>query len=135
MMKRKSGEAALTPMNVLKKLAALTFGGVFGIVYLLLVGLSKVTGLTYNQINIVVYYSLIPALWLYMLLHSWIAVVVWLFGWLVFALVTDFREVCDQMFVLSVKFLLSFKWCGMDYVVSSVFWCVVVPIIITILLW
>ncbi len=105
----------------------------FQIVYLLLVYGARVTGLTYNEINIVVYYMIIPMIYLAMLdkimgRHIFKSVFAVLILLVIF--LTDFGKFSDGLFDLSVKFLLLFKVVGWNYTVASVIICVVVPLIV-----
>lgn len=104
---------------------------VFQIVYLLLVYGARLTGLTYNEINIVVYYMIIPMVYLAMLdkivgKHVFKSVFAGLI--LLVILLTEFEKFSDGLFELSVKFLLAFKVIGWNYTVASVLICVVVPL-------
>lgn len=106
------------------------FGAVAGILYLI----AKVTGLSYNQINIIVYYGVIPFTWCWMLdsifgFH-FLKIVYALFCVAVILSVKDFRRFCDRMFNKSVDFLNYFDRWGSDYYLSSMVICVVVPVII-----
>ncbi|MBK8804340.1 MAG: hypothetical protein IPN71_20225 [Fibrobacteres bacterium] len=105
---------------------------VFQIVYLLLVYGARLTGLTYNEINIVVYYMIIPMLYLAMIdkimKRHWLKIGFGVVCLLVVVL-TDFDQFSNGLFDLSVKFLLLFKAVGWNYTVASVIVCVVVPLI------
>lgn len=97
--------------------------------------LAKVTGLTYNEVNIIVYYLLIPLSWAVMI--DFITMLpllspMYIMGWIVFLWKDPmkFRDRCDWAFGKSVDFLLWFKKIGWNYVVSSVIICVVVPALI-----
>ena len=107
------------------------FGFVAGIEHVI----AKLTGLTYNQVNIIVYYLLIPLSWTVML--DYITMMpfltpMFIIGWVIFLWKDPmrFRNRCDWAFVKSVDFLLWFKKIGWNYVVSSVIICVVIPILI-----
>ena len=97
--------------------------------------IAKLTGATYNEVNIIVYYLLIPLSWAVMVdyitklpfltpmyLLAW-AIVLWKDP-------MKFRDRCDWAFMKSVDFLLWFKRIGWNYIVSSVIICVVVPVFI-----
>ena len=106
---------------------------IFQIVYNVLKRLSSVTGLTYNEINIVVYFIIIPLIYLVMIdkiIHKHILKLT--FGGLVISIVAfaDFKSFSDSVFAASVKFLLSFENIGWNYVVASVIVCVIVPMIV-----
>ena len=94
--------------------------------------IAKVTGLTYNEVNIIIYYLLIPLSWAVMI--DFITMLpllspMYIMGWIVFLWKDPmkFRNRCDWTFSKSVDFLLWFKKIGWNYVVSSVIICVIVP--------
>ena len=97
--------------------------------------IAKLTGATYNEVNIIVYYLLIPLSWAVMVDYitkmpflSIMYIIVWiLFLW---KDPMKFRDRCDWAFMKSVDFLLWFKKIGWNYVVSSVIICVAIPILI-----
>ena len=97
--------------------------------------IAKVTGMTYNEVNIIVYYLLIPLSWAVMI--DYITMMpfltpMYIIVWVVFLWKDPmkFRDRCDWVFDKSVDFLLWFKKIGWNYVVSSVIICVVVPALI-----
>ena len=97
--------------------------------------IAKVTGLTYNEVNIIVYYLLIPLSWAVMIDSITMLPLLspmYIMGWIVFLWKDPmkFRDRCDWTFSKSVDFILWFKKIGWNYVVSSVIICVVVPALI-----
>ena len=97
--------------------------------------IARLTGLTYNEVNIIVYYLLIPLSWAIMI--DYIAGLpflspMYIIAWIIFLWKDPmtFRDRCDWAFMKSVDFLLLFKRIGWNYVVSSVIICVVVPLLI-----
>lgn len=97
--------------------------------------IAKLTGLTYNEVNIIVYYLVIPLSWVVMIDYITglpFLTPMFLLGWGVFLWKDPmkFRERCDWAFMKSVHFLLYFKKIGWNYIVSSVIICVVVPALI-----
>ena len=93
-------------------------------------------GLTYNEVNIIVYYMIVPLTWCIMLdfilnCVPWMSVV-----WLAMCIAItwwhrkDFSTWCDWVFQKSVDFLLWFRRIGWDYYKASVIICVVLPIAI-----
>ena len=97
--------------------------------------IAKVTGMTYNEVNIIVYYLLIPLSWAVMI--DYITMMpfltpMYIIAWIVFLWKDPmkFLDRCDWAFDKSVDFLLWFKKIGWNYVVSSVIICVVVPALI-----
>lgn len=97
--------------------------------------IAQTFGMTYNEINIIAYYLIVPLTWTIMidiLINKPITTTLLLVAWIVIFIVhrNDFRQWCDWAFDKSVQFLLWFKCIGWDYILSSVIICVVVPIII-----
>lgn len=101
------------------------------------------TGLTYNEINIIAYYLIIPLTWTVMAdiiigipFFTPLLLLVW--GYIYFTVTKKgrFREWCDRIFYISVQFLLFFRKIGWNYIVASVIICVVLPgIIYGFLIW
>ena len=97
--------------------------------------IAKLTGSTYNEVNIIVYYLLIPLSWTVMIDYltklpflSPMFVLAWIgFLW---KDPMKFRNRSDWAFMKSVDFLLWFKRIGWNYVVSSVIICVIIPILV-----
>lgn len=112
---------------------------IFAIVANSLFSIGRKTGLTYNEVNILVYYLLIPLSWTIML-DCWLGIPVatgmLLCIWTGIFIATrhTFRLWCDRAFMDSVDFLNLFNRWGSNYVLSSVIICVVIPIIIYALL-
>lgn len=96
--------------------------------------IAKLTGSTYNEVNIIVYYLLIPLSWAVMIDYltklPFISPM-FVLAWIVFLWKDSmkFRDRSDWAFMKSVDFLLCFKRIGWNYVVSSVIICVIVPIL------
>lgn len=99
---------------------------------LLLIG-SK-TGLTYNEVNIIAYYFLIPFSWVCLIdkilkFHCLkISFAIFTLGFFVGC--RNFRTYSDWLFNKSVSFLNYFNKFGSNYVASSVWICVLLPIVI-----
>jgi hypothetical protein len=94
--------------------------------------IAKVTGMTYNEVNIIVYYLLIPLSWAVMIDYITMMPILtpmYIIAWVIFLWKDPmkFRDRCDLAFMKSVDFLLWFKRIGWNYIVSSVVICVVVP--------
>lgn len=107
----------------------------FRLVATVLYNIGIMFGLTYNEVNILTYYLLIPLTWTIMLdiciglplstdalLYTWIGIRIGTWG--------HFREWSDWAFMRSVDFLNYFNRWGGNYVLNSVIICVVIPIII-----
>ena len=96
---------------------------------------STVIGITYNEINIIVYYLLIPLTWTIMLdgwLGTPITTYALIFTWIGIKIGTwgRFKDWSDWAFMRSVAFLNYFNRWGGNYVLNSVIICVLVPIFI-----
>lgn len=108
---------------------------VFTLVASSLLWIGRKTGLTYNEVNIVFYYLLIPlsgTIMLDCLIHKPYSTAALLFTWLGIFIATrhTFREWWDWAFQDSVDFLNWFNRWGGNYVLNSVIICVLVPLIV-----
>ena len=97
--------------------------------------IAKLSGTTYNEVNIIVYYLVIPLSWMVMVDYITkmpFLTPMFILAWVVFLWKDKmkFRNRCDLAFDKSVDFLLWFKKIGWNYIVSSVIICVVVPILV-----
>lgn len=108
---------------------------IFSLVARTLYNIAQVTHLTYNEINIIVYYLLIPLSWTVMI-DCWIGIpitsAIFICIWFGIFIATRryFKEWCDWVFKDSVDFLNYFNRWGGNYVLNSVIICVMIPIII-----
>lgn len=120
---------------------------IFWIVERILYYTSLLLHLTYNEINIIVYYGLIPLSWCYMLdrivgwqimrdmFVPWLSLI-WSAIWLclIVTLNRRFSKFCDWAFTQSVDFLNYFNRWGGNYVLNSVIICVAIPLLVYIAL-
>ncbi|MDR1555996.1 MAG: hypothetical protein LBS88_03040 [Tannerellaceae bacterium] len=111
---------------------------IFYIVARLLHMISAITGLSYNEINIIVYYFCIPFSWLAMLdkffdFH-WFKIGFALLTVVFLVLGPNFGKFCDALFTRSVEFLNLFSNYGMNYITASVVICVILPLMVYALL-
>lgn len=108
---------------------------IFSIVAQGLVKLAKLFCITYNEINVIVYYFLIPLSWTIMF-DYWIekplTTILFLCIWIGIVIATHkfFKEWCNWVFEDSVKFLNYFNKFGENYILNSVIICVVIPLLI-----
>jgi hypothetical protein len=110
----------------------------FNLVAQFLHQLARTTNLTYNQINIIVYFAIIPLSWFFML-DSYFSGYFFTIGFLIFLIgfkvgCRNFKQYSDELFMKSVHFLNFFNRFGSNYYMSSVLICVVVPIFIYVVL-
>ena len=122
-------------MKMMKGIYIFAVMGIFGTVALGLNLMAKLTGMTYREINILVYYLIIPLSWCIMLDYIMglpITTPIWILLWvyIFWSKRKFFRQWCDVAFKLSVDLLLKFQRIGWNYWVASVIIGVVVPIII-----
>lgn len=108
---------------------------IFKIVANSLLWIGRKTGLTYNEVNILVYYLFIPLSWTMMfdyVIQRPYATAALAFTWLGIFIATRhiFREWCDWAFKDSVDFLNWFNRWGGNYVLNSVIICVLVPLVV-----
>ena len=101
--------------------------------------MARIFRLTYNEVNILVYYLLIPLSWAAIIdnrigfpVLSVLFLLFW--GFLYWKIRKEFSYFCDVAFRVSVVFLQKFNRIGWNYVVSSVIICVLVPIIVYVML-
>ncbi len=100
-----------------------------------LYNIAQAIGMTYNEINIIVYYLIVPLTWTVMidrLIKKPFTTAILLIVWIIIFIMhyKDFRLWCDWAFQKSVDFLLWFKCIGWDYILSSVIICVLIPLLI-----
>lgn len=92
---------------------------------------ASVTGFTYNEINIIAYYIVLPFVYVVLLdriFHKHVLKITYVLGWTaILVAVRNFSSFCDVLFKASVDFLLMFSAVGLDYVAASVVICVILP--------
>ena len=100
--------------------------------------LSRVFHLSYNAINVIVYYIIIPIIYLIIIdliiggYYFTISYLFILFGTAI--IIKDYNIFFDWLFKKSAQFLYSFSVIGWNYYVASVIVCVFVPLIVLIIL-
>ena len=100
-----------------------------------LLQIGKIFHLSYNAVNIIVWYMLLPLAWAAILdykLHQVVFAPVWILFCIGIIVLQrkQFNKFCDLMFRLSQEFILSFG----NYYLWSVIICLLVPIFISVLL-
>jgi hypothetical protein len=108
---------------------------IFLIVQKSLEWIAKKTQLTYKEVNIILYYFLIPITWTLMIDYVFrlpfvLSIVYCLFSVIVFLSCKNLKKFCDRLFNKSTYFIESFG----NYYTFSVVLCVAVPIVIYIVL-
>ncbi len=97
--------------------------------------IASVLGLTYNEVNIILYYFIIPLTWTILLdryIGKPISTIIFILAWVILLIVKgrEFRTWCDWAFDRSVDFLMFFNCMGGNYRLNSVIICVAIPILI-----
>jgi hypothetical protein len=112
--------------------------GIFEIVKRALESISEITGLSYNEVNVVVYYAIVPLIYVWLgdrILKRHTLKICFLTGWtLLLLFVPDFEAFADVVFYMSAGILEAFAFLGLGYVGASVLICVVVPLAVFVVL-
>jgi hypothetical protein len=99
---------------------------------------ARMLGITYNELNIIVYIILIPLVWAYMIDKAYkfhrIKLAYLLFLLLILGMGGTFETNCDRLFTICQRFLCLFYPIGINYTEASVIFCVIAPILIHIAL-
>ena len=110
----------------------------FELTYNFLVQLSEFTGFTYKEVNIIIWFYLIPFFWLFLIDKANNSHRLKIAGLILIAssllLISDFTQFSNDLFHKSATLLRSFNTIGSNYIVSSVVICLFIPIAITIYL-
>lgn len=110
----------------------------FYLVYTGLEWLSRITGLTYEMINVIVWYGLLPLIYVVLLdriFKTWVLSAGFiLVVSMVVATRPNFSLFADHLFDLSVDFLHGFAVMGLNYDRASVLVCVLLPFVVFLVL-
>jgi hypothetical protein len=111
---------------------------VFQAVYQALLWLSAATGFSYKEVNVIVYFILIPLVFIVLIdriMKTWTLTICTLAAMTAFLLwIPDFSSFANLVFDASVAFLNGFSVLGLNYTDASVVICVVFPAIFFLLL-
>ncbi len=110
----------------------------FQVVYKFLKWISKISGLTYHEVNIIVYFIIIPAFFIFLISKIFKKKALFV-GFLILVVLTiiivpDFAQFSTNLFDKSIGFLKWFDNIGLNYIQASVVICVIIPILIFIFL-
>lgn len=110
----------------------------FEITYEILMFLSRTTGFSYKEINIIVWFILIPLSWAFLIdkiyKFNYIKILSIIVISITLLFINDFTVFSNWLFNISADFLRSFDSLGSNYTASSVIICVFIPIVIYFLL-
>ena len=107
---------------------------IFDVVYRSLKWLAEITKLTYEEINIIIWFIAIPAIYMYMI-DRIISTNYFKIGYgilviLTLVIISDFEDFSKTIFKKSANFLHWFEFLGINYIQASVLICVLLPILI-----
>ena len=106
----------------------------FEITYEILMFLSRVTSFSYKEINIIVWFLLIPLSWAFLIdkiyKFNYFKIISIITIAITLLFIKDFTLFSNWLFDISADFLRSFDFIGSNYVMSSVIICVLIPIVI-----
>lgn len=106
----------------------------FKLVYDSLKFLERTTGLSYEEINIIIWFIAIPLSWAYLLDKivgkHYLKITFVLFIIISLLIIDDFTLKCEMFFYKSVDFLNAFNSLGSNYKSTSVIICLFIPILI-----
>jgi hypothetical protein len=95
--------------------------------------------LSYNEMNILVYFVIIPLIWAYiidkMFRFHYAKLSLMLVIFFCWVTINNLSAFCDDLFYACVIFLNLFRPIGINYVAASVLFCVVLPIVFHMFLW
>jgi hypothetical protein len=111
---------------------------IFELVANILYNGARMLGITYNELNIIVYIIIIPLVWAYMIDKAYkfhrVKIAYLLFLLLILGIGGTFETNSDRLFIICQRFLCLFYPIGINYTEASVIFCVVAPILIHIAL-
>lgn len=111
---------------------------IFNLVYDVLIFISNLTGFSYKEVNIIIWYIIIPLFWCILIdkiiKRHYLKIAFTLIVVITLLSVKSFSEFSNQLFDASADFLRSFNAVGSNYTTSSVVICVVIPIAISVYL-
>jgi hypothetical protein len=110
----------------------------FDYTYQSLTYLSEVTGFTYREINIIIWFYLIPFVWLMLIDKIKHTNRYKIIGgdimFLSLILIPNFKSFSHNLFDHSANFLKSFDLMGLNYTYSSVVFCLFIPFLFSLYL-
>lgn len=111
---------------------------IFKSVYHTLKWLEALTGFSYREVNIILYFIIIPGIFSYYigtLFKSKIPIIGFSLGVLIACIVIpDFKVFSSKAFDTAVDFLNWFEIIGLNYIQASVVFCVIVPLLMLLIL-
>ena len=111
---------------------------IFQVIYKFLKWISKLTRFTYHEVNVIVYFIIIPSLFVFLLSKIYkrksIIIGYSITIFVIIALIPDFKKFSTEVFLKCVDFLNWFQNFGLSYSQASVIICVIIPVLIIFLL-
>lgn len=109
----------------------------FDLTYQFLIFLSHLTGMSYKEINIVIWFICIPFSWAFLvdkIMDRNYCKIVFTAIVLITLSLNNFSSFSNTLFNTSAQFLRNFDNVGSNYILSSVIICLMLPILIYIVL-
>lgn len=111
---------------------------IFDLIYRSLKWISKLTEFTYEEVNIIIWFLILPVIFAFLLdrilNNNYSKIIYLVFVLILFLLISDFENFSKMLFQKSASFLHRFDFIGMNYTQASVLICVVLPIFIVVTL-
>jgi len=109
---------------------------IFNIVYHIVIWLSELTGFTYREMNIIVYFIILPFIYFALIDRTfkfhYAKIGFSITTILALIAIPDFKSFSSLLFDKSVDFLNWFDVLGWNYIEASVIICVVLPVLLLI---
>lgn len=106
----------------------------FNLVYDILVFLSNITGFSYKEVNIIIWFMIIPLSWAFLMDKivncHYFKITLLIIICLTLIIIDNFSQFSNSLFNKSANFLRSFDVIGSNYTTASVIVCIFVPILI-----
>ncbi|MDG5491270.1 hypothetical protein [Psychroserpens sp. SPM9] len=106
----------------------------FNLTYDCLMGLANLTGFSYKEINIIIWFIIIPLSWTILIDKikgkHYFKISFLTLSLLTLVLIADFSAFSNSLFDTSADFLRSFDSIGSNYITTSVIICLILPLII-----
>lgn len=106
----------------------------FNLVYQILMFISKYTGFSYKEVNIIIWFIIIPFSWCFLLdkakKRHYFKATFTVFILISLLMIKNFSVFSNKIFHESAQCLRSFNSLGSNYITSSVVVCIVIPFIV-----
>lgn len=112
---------------------------IFDLVYRSLKWLSEIFGVTYEEINVIIWFIMLPVIFAYLLDRvlktNYVKIALAVMVVLTLLWIPSFENFSKLLFQKSAAFLHWFNYLGLNYTQASVLICLVLPIIVIFVLY